>query len=101
MPSSVAVQVCVGPGRKPEYRFSFDAAHINYIGMLMYSIFQNPAEPEASQDDEFKVDPGETLQAERFTRNNSALPPPVKKDYSTFPALAGPPRIGDKIAYKV
>ena len=63
--------------------------------------FQNPSEPEVSQIDGFKIDPGETLKAEKFKKNNSTLPPPARKDYSTFPALAGPPRIGDKIAYKV
>ena len=40
--------------------------------------------------DVFEVDPGETLEAVK-----------VKKDYTEFPALAGPPRIGDKIAYRV
>ena len=52
--------------------------------------FQNPIEPETVENGKFLVDPEEVLEAEK-----------MKKDYASFPALAGPPRIGDKIAYRV
>ena len=51
-------------------------------------LFQNPGKTDTNG--EFNVGVGETLEAVK-----------VKKDYLSFPALAGPPRIGDKIAYRV
>ncbi|XP_019641714.1 PREDICTED: coilin-like [Branchiostoma belcheri] len=49
--------------------------------------------------------PDQTINGRRqSSRLEDALPPappPVPKDYTAFPPLHGPPRVGDRIAYKI